>query len=118
MAKIDQRMMPRDEKRVFWREHVEAWKLGNQSQKDYCQQHELAHTSFQKWRQRFKREDEVVERRAGSKRKKAAVAYTSSSPNQSLLAERVRSLRARIANQSVTKEGDSACGESRITRAR
>ena len=119
MTKNDRKARTRDERRAFWREHIEAWKLGNQSQKTYCAERGLSHSMFHRWRARLKHEDVVIERRASSKRKKGSVILAYTSSNQSLLAERVRVLRARIASPNVMKQSEeSVCDDSRITRAR
>lgn len=41
------------QKKRFWREHVERWTRGGLTQRDYCQQHGLAMSTFQLWRRRL-----------------------------------------------------------------
>ncbi|MGL6069632.1 IS66 family insertion sequence element accessory protein TnpA [Craterilacuibacter sp.] len=41
---------PAAESRIFWQHHVEAFSRSGLSIIDYCRQHALAHSTFQRWR--------------------------------------------------------------------
>lgn len=47
--------MTSEEKHQFWQRHIEAWLQSQQTQKDYCNQHNLTLASFGYWRTRLKR---------------------------------------------------------------
>jgi hypothetical protein len=46
-------MTPSD-KATYWQQHFNDWKQSGQSQRAYCQQHQLAFSSFGYWRKRLK----------------------------------------------------------------
>ena len=37
----------------YWQEHIEAWAKSGLSQTDYCQQNQIAKSTFYKWRKRL-----------------------------------------------------------------
>jgi hypothetical protein len=37
----------------YWREHVQAWRAGGDSQAAYCKSHELVYHRFVYWRRKF-----------------------------------------------------------------
>jgi hypothetical protein len=39
----------RDEKIAYWQPHIAAWQESKISTKEYCQQHQLAHSRFKYW---------------------------------------------------------------------
>ena len=43
------------------RYHVEAWQQGNQSQKEYCLENNLAYSKFIYWMNKFRREQNPIE---------------------------------------------------------
>lgn len=47
--------MTSEQKQAFWQSHLEGWRQSRLSQRDYCQQHGLAYTSFGYWRGRINR---------------------------------------------------------------
>jgi hypothetical protein len=47
----------------FWRAHHEAWKLSDLNQREYCEVHGLPQKGFENWRQKFKAEPQVPERK-------------------------------------------------------
>ena len=54
--------MARD--REFWRAHVEAWRTGGLSQKEYCRRHRLAKGTLGYWSSRLRQSDLVEVGRA------------------------------------------------------
>ena len=42
-----------EEQADYWREHVEAWRSGGDSQAAYCKAHELIYHRFVYWRRKF-----------------------------------------------------------------
>lgn len=44
--------MSRDAKRVFWEQHIQAWRNSALPQLAYCQGHALSVSSFRYWRKR------------------------------------------------------------------
>jgi hypothetical protein len=38
---------------TYWREKIAAWEQGNQSQKSFCQQHDLNYHRFGYWRRKL-----------------------------------------------------------------
>lgn len=42
-----------DEKRAFWRRHVEAWRASGMSQAAYCRRHDLKGFQLHYWKTRF-----------------------------------------------------------------
>ena len=45
-----------EEKRRFWKQHIEGWKSSNQTQTEYCRQHDLSHDRFVYWKRKFRRD--------------------------------------------------------------
>ena len=45
-----------EEKRRFWKQHIEGWRLSNQTQAGYCRQHELSYDQFIYWKRRFRKD--------------------------------------------------------------
>jgi hypothetical protein len=43
-----------EQKRRFWKQHVEAWQSGHLTQAAYCRQHHLIDHRFIYWKQKFK----------------------------------------------------------------
>ena len=54
---MDPSLSKREINRQRWREHVNAWKTSNQSQKAFCEAHHLGLASFQRWHRIFKTEE-------------------------------------------------------------
>ena len=54
---MDPSLSKREINRQRWREHVNAWKTSNQSQKAFCEAHHLGLASFQRWHRIFKAEE-------------------------------------------------------------
>jgi transposase-like protein len=50
----------RAELEAFWRSHHEAWRRSDLNQREYCEAHGLPLKRFGNWREKFKREPEVV----------------------------------------------------------
>ena len=53
---------------AVWKQHVDAWKQTEQSQKEFCQAHDLPYHRFVYWRKKFEgvaREPGRVRARAG-----------------------------------------------------
>jgi len=48
------------ERASFWETHVTQWKSSSLSRKDYCQSHQLAFSTFNKWCQRLQKESNSV----------------------------------------------------------
>ncbi len=44
----------REEKRRFWKQHIEDWQTSDLSQVEYCRQHHLSVHRFTYWKQKFK----------------------------------------------------------------
>ena len=42
-----------DKKELFWRSHLESWQCSGASQRTYCEQNDLALSTFQLWRRRL-----------------------------------------------------------------
>jgi hypothetical protein len=53
----------RRQREDFWRAHHEAWKLSDLNQREYCEAHGLPQKGFENWRQKFKAEPQVPERK-------------------------------------------------------
>src|SRR4051812_29228226 len=53
----------RRQRESFWRAHHEAWKLSDLNQREYCEAHRLPQKGFENWRQKFKAEPQVPERK-------------------------------------------------------
>lgn len=51
------------ERAAWWREHIEAWKKGDLSQRAYCRANGLTPKSFARWRLWFKEEADIAERK-------------------------------------------------------
>ncbi|MEN8129952.1 MAG: hypothetical protein ABFS45_07110 [Pseudomonadota bacterium] len=47
--------------RQRWRERVDAWQRSGQSQKVFCQNHQLGLASFQRWRRLFKSQEKSTD---------------------------------------------------------
>ena len=45
-----------EEKRRFWKQHIEGWKSSSQTQAWYCRQHELSYDQFVYWKRTFRRD--------------------------------------------------------------
>lgn len=45
-------------KAEHWRQHIEGWLRSGTSQREYCERHNLAVSTFQLWRQRLHRGSE------------------------------------------------------------
>jgi hypothetical protein len=58
----DHRLWKR-QREPFWRAHHEAWKLSDLNQRAYCEVHGLPRKGFENWRQKFKAEPQVRERK-------------------------------------------------------
>jgi hypothetical protein len=41
------------EKRRYWKQHIDEWRAGGQTQVSYCQNHNLCRHRFQYWKKRF-----------------------------------------------------------------
>lgn len=41
------------EKRRFWKQHIDDWRAGGQTQVSYCRNHNLCRHRFQYWKKRF-----------------------------------------------------------------
>lgn len=41
------------EKRRYWKQHIDDWRAGGQTQVGYCQNHNLSQHCFQYWKKRF-----------------------------------------------------------------
>jgi hypothetical protein len=48
---------------VFWRAHHEAWKRSDLNQRQYCEFHGLPQKAFENWRQKFRREPDLPQRK-------------------------------------------------------
>ena len=53
---------------AFWREHVEAWKRGDLSQRDYCALHGLSRKNFTNWRGAIKYQEVLEDRKARARK--------------------------------------------------
>jgi len=42
-----------EEKRRFWKQHIEDWRSSDLTQTDYCRRHDLLHHRFFYWKQKF-----------------------------------------------------------------
>jgi len=76
----------RAERRVFWREHVEAQVRSELSIRGYCLEHGLTQGSFYRWLRRFRLEEEAAARPADGRAVFARVQVTAPSPSGSPLA--------------------------------
>lgn len=59
-----------ERKLAFWRTHVEAWKRGDLSQRDYCALHGLSRKNFSNWRGAIKYQDVLEERKAQARKRR------------------------------------------------
>lgn len=79
-------MRDNEEAIAFWRQHVEAWKKSELSQRVYCEVHGLARRTFCRWRVRFKADDAAAERVLSRRRRCKPRPGDSPSANHSLMA--------------------------------
>ena len=56
MATKNSRQVELEEKRRFWKQHIEGGKSSNQTQAGYCGQHELSYDQFIYWKRKFRRD--------------------------------------------------------------
>lgn len=42
-----------EEKRRFWKQHIEDWRSSDLAQTEYCRRHDLLHQRFVYWKQKF-----------------------------------------------------------------
>jgi hypothetical protein len=56
MATENSRQAELEEKRRFWKQHIEAWQSSSQTQTEYCRQHDLSYDRFVYWKRKFKRD--------------------------------------------------------------
>ncbi len=50
----------REEKRAYWARHVKAWKASGETQRNYCQQHQLKPHRLAYWNQALKPRSETT----------------------------------------------------------
>lgn len=48
---------------AFWRAHHEAWKRSDLNQRQYCEFYGLPQKAFENWRQKFRREPDLPQRK-------------------------------------------------------
>jgi len=54
MAQEDSiRQQELDQKRQFWKTHIDSWQASRLSQTEYCRRHELKFNQFVYWRRKF-----------------------------------------------------------------
>jgi hypothetical protein len=53
MAETGQGRTRREQRRAYWRSHVESWGRSGQSKQGYCREHGLKPTSFHRWCRQF-----------------------------------------------------------------
>ena len=46
-----------EQKRVYWKQHIERWRSSSQTQRDYCREHRLRPHQFTYWKKRFVQTD-------------------------------------------------------------
>ncbi len=46
-----------EQKRAFWKRHIESWRTSGMRQVDYCRRHDLKGHQFAYWKKRFVRTD-------------------------------------------------------------
>ena len=51
---LDYETLNREEKRDFWRKHIQAWEQGTITQTDYCTRNNVNIKSFHYWKNRLK----------------------------------------------------------------
>lgn len=51
------------ERAAWWRQHIDAWKKGDLSQRAYCRVNELHPKSFTRWKRWFNEEADIAERK-------------------------------------------------------
>ena len=49
-----------EQKRAFWKSHIENWRSSGQTQRSYCCQHELRPHQFTYWKKRFVQTDSGI----------------------------------------------------------
>lgn len=49
-----------EQKRIFWKQHIESWRSSGQTQTNYCCQHELRPHQFTYWKKRFVQTDNGI----------------------------------------------------------
>jgi hypothetical protein len=57
----DQLKEQNQERRRFWKSHIEGWSLSGLSQTKYCRQNNLRSNRFTYWKRKFERENLPVE---------------------------------------------------------
>jgi transposase len=72
------------ERAAWWREHIEAWKKSDLSQRAYCGANRLHPKSFSRWRRWFKEEAEIAERKLLQRHRRRSRPNLSTSLNTSL----------------------------------
>jgi hypothetical protein len=53
MTTVISRQEEIEEKRRYWRMHLDAWRASGLNQVGYCRQHDLSRFQFQYWKRRF-----------------------------------------------------------------
>jgi hypothetical protein len=57
MATEDSRIEEVEEKRRYWKYHLDGWRASGLTQVAYCRQNDLSRFQFQYWRKRFQESD-------------------------------------------------------------
>ncbi|MFZ2631689.1 MAG: hypothetical protein WA081_04315 [Desulfosalsimonadaceae bacterium] len=53
MATEKSRQAEREEKRRFWKQHIEGWRVSDRTRADYCRRHDLLYHRFVYWKRKF-----------------------------------------------------------------
>jgi len=56
MMTEESRQAELEEKRRFWKQHIEDWRSSDLPQTEYCRRHDLLHHRFFYWKQKFRRD--------------------------------------------------------------
>jgi hypothetical protein len=54
--RLAEKLKTTEEKRSFWKSHLESWKKTTKSQSQYCHDHSISYTAFNYWRNRLNKE--------------------------------------------------------------
>ncbi len=54
------RSEPIDQKRSYWKQHIQSWQETGLTQTEYCRQHNLKHHQLVYWKKRFTQTEEGV----------------------------------------------------------
>jgi len=88
----------RQEKRRFWKAHIQAWERSGFSQNEYCRRHKLKNNQLTYWKTKFKHERSKHINFVPVPMKTAHQVQQTIDPNDSGLAVQLGKIKIKIAN--------------------